>query len=158
MNKNLTYRKATLSDLPKIVALLCEDELGQMRESQSSLLNEKYVEAFHKIDADPHQYLMIVQDENNEEIVGTCHLYIRHSLTFIGSTRMHIDAVRVAKKYRGQNIGSWMFHQAILYGMGHGASIVQLMTNKQRQRAQFFYEKLGFQASHEGMTLHLKKG
>jgi N-acetylglutamate synthase-like GNAT family acetyltransferase len=154
MNTNLTHRRAKIEDLAKVIEILLEDELGQTCESKSELLDESYIKAFHKIDSDPNQYLMIV--ENQQEIIGTCHLTIMPSLTFIGSTRMQIEAVRVAGKYRGQKIGSWMFDQAILYAKEQGASIIQLTTNKKRPQAKHFYEKLGFQASHEGMKLYLK--
>lgn len=152
---NLTHRKARIADLPSLIELLLEDELGSTRESKSSELDEKYIKAFHKIDSDPNQYLMVV--ENGDEMIGTCHLTIMPSLTFIGSTRMQIEAVRVAGKYRGQKIGSWMFDKAISYAKEHDVSIIQLTTNKKRPKAKHFYEKLGFQASHEGMKLYLDK-
>ena len=152
---NLTYRKARIADLPRLIELLLEDELGTTRESKSSAAHENYIKAFHKIDSDPNQYLMVV--ENGDEIIGTCHLTIMPSLTFIGSTHMQIEAVRVANKYRGQKIGSWMFDQAISYAKAMDVSIIQLTTNKKRPKAKHFYEKLGFQASHEGMKLYLEK-
>lgn len=107
--------------------------------------------AFHKIDRDPNHYLMIACD--GDEIVGTCHLTLMPSLTFRGSMRMQIEAVRVAEKYRGQKIGTWMFDQALLYAKDQGVEIIQLTTNKIRSEAKIFYENLGFEASHEGMKL-----
>lgn len=95
--------------------------------------------------------------ESGDEIIGTCHLTIMPSLTFIGSTHMQIEAVRVARKYRGQKIGSWMFDQAISYAKEHDVSIIQLTTNKKRPQAKHFYEKLGFESSHEGMKLYLEQ-
>ena len=150
---NLTHRKAMLTDLPRLIELLLEDDLGATRESKSATVHENYIKAFHKIDSDPNQYLMVV--ENGDEIIGTCHLTIMPSLTFIGSTRMQIEAVRVAGNQRGQKIGSWMFDQAINYAKEHDVSIVQLTTNKNRSKAKNFYEKLGFQTSHEGMKMYL---
>jgi N-acetylglutamate synthase-like GNAT family acetyltransferase len=150
---NLIHRKARVADLPDIIELLLEDELGKKRESDSSA-HENYIKAFRKIDSDPNQYLMVVED--GDEIIGTCHLTIMPSLTFIGSTPMQIEAVRVAGKYRGKSIGSWMFDQAIRYAKKHDVSIVQLTTNKKRAEAKHFYEKLGLTASHEGMKLYLE--
>jgi N-acetylglutamate synthase-like GNAT family acetyltransferase len=152
---NLTHRKARIADLPHIIELLLEDELGASRESKSSELDENYIKAFHKIDSDPNQYLMVL--ENDNEIIGTCHLTLMPSLTFIGSTRMQIEAVRVSNKYRSQQIGTWMFDQAISYAKAMDVSIIQLTTNKKRPKAKHFYEKLGFEASHEGMKLYLRK-
>ena len=155
MIETLTHRKATLNDLGLIINLLLEDDLGQTRESNSKELDKRYIEAFHKINIDPNQYLMVVEKAN--EFVGTCHLTVMPSITFIGSTRMQIEAVRVTQKYRGQKIGEWMMQEAIKYAKSKGASIIQLTTNKQRTSAKHFYEKLGFEASHEGMKLYLRK-
>ena len=154
MIQSLTYRKAAINDLEQIVNLLLEDELGQTRESKKPELNQNYVDAFHRIDGDLNQYLMVV--EGGGEIVATCHLTIMPSLTFTGATRMQIEAVRVAEKYRGQKIGEWMMDAAIAYAKSKGATILQLTTNKKRPRAKTFYEKVGFEASHEGMKLYLK--
>ena len=53
MNLNLQHRKATLNDLKTIIDLLLEDELGKTRESQAVKLDQRYIDAFHKIDIDP---------------------------------------------------------------------------------------------------------
>lgn len=155
MIKNLTHRKASIDDLREIVRLLIEDELGQTRESKKREVDQCYIDAFHRIDCDFNQYLMVV--EKGKEIVGTCHLTIMPSLTFMGSTRMQIEAVRIFEKYRGQKIGKWMIEEAIKYGASQGASIIQLTTNKIRTQAKHFYEGLGFEATHEGLKLYLKK-
>ena len=152
MNHQLTHRKATQADLPHIVGLLRDDELGQSRED----LKEDdfcYRRAFELIDRDPNQYLMVV--EMDGRIVGTCHLTLMPSLTFKGSMRMHIEAVRVHSEYRGQKIGEWMMKEAICYAREQGASIVQLTTNKVRVNAQKFYQRLGFEPSHDGMKLFI---
>ena len=140
---NLTHRKARIADLPRLIEPLLEDELGSTRESKSSELDENYIKAFHKIDSDPNQYLMVI--ENDDKIIGTCHLTIMPSLTFIGSTRMQIESVRVARKYRGQKIGSWMFNQAISYAKENDVSIVQLTTNKSGQKQNISMKNLASQ-------------
>ena len=154
MIQSLTYRKSAINDLEQIVNLLLEDELGQTRESKKPELNQNYIEAFHKINADPNQYLMVV--ESDKEIVATCHLTIMPSLTFTGSTRMQIEAVRVAEKHRGHKIGEWMMNAAITYAKSKEVTILQLTTNKKLPKAKNFYKKIGFEASHEGMKLYLK--
>ncbi|WP_206661624.1 GNAT family N-acetyltransferase [Legionella pneumophila] len=153
MNQIIRHRKANINDLPSIVFLLQDDELGRAREYIQPEMDQRYIDAFYKIERDPNQYLMIV--ENDVEIMGTCHLTIMPSLTFIGQTRMQIEAVRVSEKFRGQKIGEWMINTAINYGKSQGASIIQLTTNKKRARVKKFYEKLGFEASHEGMKLYM---
>ncbi len=151
---NFIHRKAKIKDLPRVIELLLEDELGQNRESKNKDLDHRYIKAFHNIDNDSNQYLMVIEKEH--KIIGTCHLTIMPSLTFIGSTRLQIEAVRVAKEYRNQKIGAWMFNQIGLYAKSCNVSIMQLTTNKKRTLAKRFYEKLGFEASHEGMKLYIK--
>lgn len=151
----LTARKAVLNDLPVIVNLLVEDELGQTREKVGDEVDPRYISAFERIDADSNQYLMVVEN-TEKQIIATCHLTIMPSLTFIGSTRMQIEAVRVSSLYRGQKIGEWMMNTAFEWGKTKQVSIVQLTTNKLRPRAKQFYEYLGFEASHEGMKYYMQ--
>lgn len=149
----LTFRQAKSEDLKAIVWLLGQDELGESREILAPAVDERYLTAFHEINQDGNQYLMVTELKN--EIVGTCHLTLMPSLTFSGSKRLQIEAVRVHPDVRGQNIGKQMIEHALAYGKSRGVTIVQLTTNKHRQDALRFYEKLGFQATHAGMKLYL---
>lgn len=149
----LSYRQAVEADLGRVLELLHQDELRANREQLSKQIDPRYKIAFGKIAEDPNQFLMVVMLD--EKIVGTCQLTLIPSLSFTGSTRLQIESVRVAAECRGQGIGEWMLVQAIEYGRAKGALIAQLSTNKQRGRAKRFYEKLGFDASHEGMKLYL---
>lgn len=153
MNLKLSQRKAIIDDLPEILHLLFDDELGSKREKISDTVPLNYLRAFEKIDGDSNQYLMVVLVDN--QMIGTCHLTLMPSLTYQGSTRMQIEAVRVAKAFRGQRIGEWMMRQAFDYAKQHDVGMVQLSTNKERPEAKRFYEKIGFHASHEGMKYFL---
>lgn len=154
MAETLTHRKATREDLRAIIALLIDDELGQTREVLHDTVDESYVKAFERIAADPNHFLMVVEREG--KVVGTCHLTLTSSLTFQGSRRMTIEAVRVKQELRGQGMGEWMMKQAFEYAKAEGVSIIQLTTNKTRPDAKRFYEKLGFEATHEGMKMYVK--
>jgi GNAT superfamily N-acetyltransferase len=150
---NLHPRMAKLDDLKAIVSLLADDKLGRAREQASSEVAESYLDAFAKIDSDPNQYLMVL--ENDRAVIGTCHLTLMPSLTFSGRTRLQIEAVRIDRRIRGQNLGQQMIEFAINWGKEQGATIIQLTTNKERPDALRFYEKLGFKATHIGMKLYL---
>ncbi len=154
MDLKLEARRATIDDLSAIVNLLVEDELGQLREKSPDKLDQRYIDAFTLINNDPNQYLMVV--EENNQVIATCHLTIIPSLTFTGSTRMQIEAVRVSEKLRGHKIGEWMINKAIEYAKLRSASIIQLTTNIKRPRAKIFYERLGFESTHVGMKLYLE--
>ncbi len=146
------FRRAKQSDLEEIINLLADDELGKQRENLSEKIFSNYQNAFERIDADPNQFLMVI--EENGAILGTCHLTLIPSLTFQGGLRMNIEAVRIAASCRGQGVGEWMIQQAISLGQKEGCKIIQLTTNKERVEAKRFYEKLGFTATHEGMKMY----
>lgn len=153
MNSSLIFRKAKQEDLPAIIRLLAEDKLGEKRERISEAVDPCYLSAFDRIEADPNQFLMVLEEK--DALIGTCHLTLMPSLTFQGALRLNIEAVRIAESRRGQGLGEWMIEQAIHFAREKGCKFVQLTTNKKRADAKRFYEKLGFEASHEGMKLVL---
>jgi len=57
----MKFRKATESDLSKIVEMIADDELGKQRENFQIPLPDEYIEAFKKIKADENQELMVVK-------------------------------------------------------------------------------------------------
>lgn len=152
----MLLRKATLHDLPAIIAILADDELGNAREQLDTTIDPRYLTAFELINKDPNQFLMVVTNKSLV-VIGTCHLTLMPSLTFTGSTRLQIEAVRIAASCRGQKIGEWMIKEAIALGKTHGATIIQLTTNIKRPKAKSFYEKLGFESTHVGMKLYLDR-
>jgi GNAT superfamily N-acetyltransferase len=149
----LIFRKAKIEDLKSIIHLLIDDDLGNKREKQDKESLQVYIDAFNKIYRDSNQHLIIV--EFNNIIIETAHLTIIPSLTFIGSTRMQIEAVRVAKKYQNHGIGKHLIEYAITYAKSQNAKIIQLTTNKERNKALKFYLSCGFKNSHEGLKLYL---
>ena len=49
---DISFRPAKAEDLPGIVAMLADDELGRQREDPSNPLNPKYLESFASIEGD----------------------------------------------------------------------------------------------------------
>ncbi len=151
--KPIIFQRAKISDLSAIVELLTQDDLGKSRESLDKNNLSAYEKAFAKISSDKNQYLMI--GKIDDEIVATCHLTIMPSLTFKGTTRLQIEAVRVKISFRGQKIGEKMMSEIKDFARQNDCAIIQLTTNKSRFDAKRFYEKQGFVASHEGMKFDL---
>lgn len=147
----MIFRRATIFDLEAIIVLLADDDLGKVREG--FVADSAYKVVFDRILADPNQFLMVVVKE--ARVVGTCHLTLMPSLTFRGSLRMNIEAVRVSSDVRGQGIGEWMLDQVIQLCKRERCKMIQLTTNKERLDALRFYEKMGFSATHIGMKLYL---
>jgi GNAT superfamily N-acetyltransferase len=149
----MDFRKANKSDIPAIISLIANDQLGATREEFRDPLPEVYYEAFERIDADPNQELIVVVN-GDTDVVGTLQLTFIPYLTYRGGIRAQIEAVRVREDMRGKGLGEQLFRWAIARAQERGAHLVQLTTDKQRPDALRFYEKLGFRASHEGMKLH----
>ena len=151
---NLTFRLARREDVPAIVRMLADDELGSQREKLEDPLPDSYYSAFEKISADTNHELIVA--ESNGEVIGTLHLMFLPSLSFQGGLRAQIESVRVDTKCRGQGIGGKLMEWAIERARERGAYVVQLTTHLTRKDAHRFYERLGFKGSHLGMKLGLK--
>lgn len=150
----MKFRKATKNDVLKIVAMLADDELGRAREKYQDPLPDEYITAFEKIELDPHQELVVIENQDSE-VVGTLQLSFMQYLTYQGGIRAQIEAVRVRKDHRGHGLGKKMFEWAIRRAKERNAHLLQLTTDKKRPDAIKFYEDLGFTPSHEGMKMHL---
>jgi GNAT superfamily N-acetyltransferase len=153
MNK-IHCRLASRQDLPDIVRMLADDELGSGREKYQQPLPESYYVAFEQINGDPNHQLIVA--ESDGRVVGTLHLIFLPSISYQGGLRGQVESVRVDKEIRDLGIGSEMMKWAIECARERGAHIVQLTTHISRTDAHRFYERLGFQGSHLGMKLSLK--
>ncbi len=146
--------RAGLDDVPAIVELVADDALGESRESLVDDVDLRpYRNAFHAIDADPAQLLVVATASRG--VIGTMQLSFIPGLARRGALRAQIEAVRVHGEYRSQGLGRAMFVWAITEARRRGCTLVQLTTDKTRTDAHRFYDRLGFVASHEGLKLHL---
>lgn len=150
----MTIRRATKNDIPAIVKMIAEDKFGKTREDFQTPLPNAYLKAFENINADKNQELIVVEKEKTE-IIGTLQLSFIQYLSYCGGLRAQVEAVRIHKAYRGKGIGVKLLEWAIERAKKRKAHVLQLTTDKKRPEALLFYEKLGFEASHEGMKLHL---
>lgn len=151
----MKFRKANSNDVFEIVKMIAHDKLGKLREDFRDPLPDKYYAAFENIDKDNNQELIVLENEERE-IIGTMQLSFIQYLTYQGGIRAQIEAVRIREDQRGKGVGEQMFKWAIERAKERKAHLIQLTTDKKRPDALRFYEKLGFEASHEGLKLHFK--
>lgn len=149
----VAFRLAKRADLPAIVRMLAEDDLGSQRERYEDPLPEAYYAAFEQIARDANHELIVA--ELNGEVIGTLHLMFLPSLSFQGGLRAQIESVRVDQSQRGRGLGSEMLRWTIDRAKACGANVVQLTTHRSREAAHRFYERLGFKGTHLGMKLSL---
>ncbi|HEY0697459.1 MAG TPA: GNAT family N-acetyltransferase [Micromonospora sp.] len=151
--EEIVFRPAVRADVPAVVALLAEDELGATRETVGEEVDAAYWAAFDAIDADPRNVLVVA--DRAGEVVGCLQLTFIPSLTRRGGERAQIEGVRVHAGQRGAGLGRAMLGWAVEQARERGCRLVQLTTDKRRPDAHRFYASLGFEASHEGMKLIL---
>ena len=150
---SLSFRKARRTDIPGLIEMLVDDDLGKLREDDSSKAGEYYQRAFEHIDSDPNNELIVA--ELGGEVVGMLQLTFIPYLTHKGSWRCLIEGVRIARQLRGQGLGHELFAWAIQRARERSCRLVQLTSDKRRPEAHRFYESLGFQETHAGFKLKL---
>ena len=132
--------------MPAIVGLLTDDPLGKGREGAAS---DAYLAAFDDIAANPMHQLIVGVDA--DRIVACCQLTILAGLSRGGSRRALVEAVRVSTDLRSKGIGALMMAECEARARAAGATMIQLTTDRSREAAHRFYERLGYTASHLGM-------
>ncbi len=147
----MLVRAARSEDLEAVVALLREDVIREVDESQEPAAS--YRAAFEEIRADAHQDLLV--GEADGQVVATAQVtWVRH-LTYVGGLMCQLESVRVRSDRRGEGLGRQLVAHVVDLARERGAARVELTTNARRERAQAFYRSLGFTASHVGMKLYL---
>ena len=127
------FRKAETTDLAAIVAILADDDLGRGREDPTIPLAAAYTQAFEAIEADPNQLLAVADIDG--AVAATLQLTFIPGLTRKGSWRGQIEAVRVARGYRGSGLGQRLFEWAIDECRSRGCRLAQLASDKSRPDA-----------------------
>jgi GNAT superfamily N-acetyltransferase len=148
--KDLTLRLATKGDVAAIVDLYAQDEL-----STSPKLADvaPMAEAFDEIVSDPRAFLYVATLAGR--VVGTFQMNVLRYLSHAGGRVAQIEAVAVARSLRAQGVGTEMMRFALSEASRLGCVRAQLTSQKRRTRAHGFYERLGFERSHEGMKRKL---
>jgi GNAT superfamily N-acetyltransferase len=151
LNELFVIRRAIQGDVPAILALLVDDDLGKLCEDGSL---KPYEDAFQAISRDENQIFGVANLDS--KIVGCFQITFIPGLSRRGMWRAQIESVRIARALRGQGLGTIMMRWAIARAWERGCGLVQLNSDKTRPEAHNFYEALGFKASHEGFKLYVQ--
>ncbi|AGT08392.1 GCN5-related N-acetyltransferase [Paracoccus aminophilus JCM 7686] len=141
----MIWREGTEADVPAVVALLLDDELGKWRENADPSV---YLSAFRTMQSEGANHLIV--GEEGGELIACYQITFIASLSLGATRRGQIEGVRVAASRRGQRIGEALMKDAEARARAAGCAILQLTTNKIRTDAHRFYERLGFTPSHIG--------
>ncbi len=150
MSGELSVRAAAREDVPAILTLLMDDDLGELHEGG---LTSAHGAAFTAIAEDENQILAVALLEN--EVVGCLQITFIPGLSRQGMWRGQIESVRIARSLRNSGYGTAFLRWAIARCIERNCGLVQLFMNKSRHESHRFYDSLGFRASHEGFRLYL---
>ena len=139
------FREATLEDVPAVLALLRDDNLGSQREGADL---SDYRTAFCRMQEEGNNTLIV--GELAEKIIATYQLTFISGLSLRAARRAQIESVRVAGDVRGQKIGEAMIANAEMRAKAAGCRLLQLTMNSERTDSARFYQRLGFTPSHIG--------
>lgn len=148
----MTIRPARRADLPALIALYADDDLGRGREAATP--DGAYLSAFAAIEADPNHLLLV--GESSGRIVATLLLSFLPGLSRHGAWRAQIEAMRVAQDLRSGGLGRQLLDHAVEEARRRGCALVQLTSDRSRVAAHRFYENAGFEASHLGFKLTVR--
>lgn len=141
----IRWREALRTDVPAIVKLLADDDLGASRETDDLSI---YFNAF---DAMSYEYgNSLIVGETDGRVVATYQLTFITGLSRQAGRRAQIEAVRVARKVRSEGVGRALVRDAEMRAVDAGCALIQLTSDKSRSEALAFYQAAGFDPSHIG--------
>jgi GNAT superfamily N-acetyltransferase len=143
-----TLREATPSDMPHIVRLLWDDDIGRKREAIGPDTLHRYREAFEAIAADPKTKLLVTIED--DVIVGCVHITCIPGMSYQGAWRCLIEDLRVAPQARRRGVGRLLMQAAEEQARLAGCGLMELFVHEERASAQAFYRHLGFSGVHRG--------
>lgn len=141
----MIWRLATRADVPAVVALLAHDVLGKSRETADLA---RYLAAFDAMQTEGANQLIVGCD--GDHLIACYQITFISGLSLTAARRAQIEGVRVKAQHRGQGVGDALIHDAETRARAAGCRLMQFTTNKSRDDAHRFYDRMGFTPSHIG--------
>lgn len=147
-----TLRRAATGDVADIMRLLADDPISAAHSDTGDPADEPaYRTALARIIADPMNDAVLVVD--GAQPVGMVHVTVVPGLAWRGTVRLVVEGVRVASDRRSTGIGTALLRWVLdVAAPAAGATRVQVASGVARTDAHRFYGRLGFAASHVGLT------
>ena len=149
--ENVIFREAEQADVPAIIDLLLDDELGSTRETDDMTV---YYAAFERMRVEGGNSIIV--GELDGTVIATYQLTLISGLSLRATRRAQLESVRVSSKLRNQRIGEAMIADAERRARDTGCTLLQLTMNQTRVNAHRFYERVGFVNSHFGFKKELE--
>ncbi|NVK34836.1 MAG: GNAT family N-acetyltransferase [Rhodobacteraceae bacterium] len=146
-DSDATFRLATLSDLDALQELY-QTHLGL---NDQTMDPKTVVDTFKQVLAQPG--LSLICAELNSEVIATCTLILVPNITRNCSPYAFIENVVTHKDFRGRGIGEAMMKATIQRAWDAGCYRICLLTGVHNEKAQAFYERVGFKTTKVGYEL-----
>lgn len=138
--KEMRYilRKAQVDDLEDLgkVMLVISDQPADP---------EKVAQLIHEIGENPQKYLLVAEDSETHEIVGSLLGVVFEDICGDCRPILLVENVAVLEKYQGQGIGRLMFEKIEAWGKEMNCHYEILVSGMGRTGAHKFYSALGFE-------------
>lgn len=144
----LQIRLATADDLADVLALYADVD------GDTALTLEQARAIFDKMGTYPDYKLYVV--EYDGRTVGTFTLAVMDNLAHGGEKSGLIEDVIVRADMRSRGVGARMMEHAISVCRGKDCYKVSLSSNRIRERAHAFYDRIGFQRHGYSFKVDLK--
>ena len=142
---NLIWREARREDVAAVVELLADDVLGQGRDGGDPAA---YLAAFERMQAEGGNLLIV--GEAQGRVVACYQITMISGLSLMAARRAQVESVRVAADLRGAGLGAALMMDAEARARAGGCTLIQLTSNRARERAHGFYARLGYEPTHLG--------
>lgn len=135
---NLSIREATETDLPAILRLYVETDIGE----GAQFTPEEA--AAHLARFKQYPSLRVFVAIADDTVVGTYELLIMDNMAKRGRPSSIVEDVAVHPDFQGKGIGRTMMHHALDQSRVAGCYKLTLSSNLRRVDAHRFYDSLGF--------------
>lgn len=151
--KKIRIIKAREEHLEPVLQLMAAGAVGARVGRDVPVVTVAYRRGFAEILAAPEMDLYVALAETEagrEELVGTYQIHFLKGLAYCARPRVEVESVHTRADMRGQGIGARMMAHAEALAREANACLLQLTSNKLREDAHRFYDRLGFEQSHLG--------
>ena len=130
---SIIYRKAELSDIPKLNPLL-----AQLSDAMAD--SQKMAEKMEKIEKNEDNYLLVAENTENGDLCGSLIGVVFEDICDTCKPILLVENVVTDEKYRGKGIGRGMFEAIETWGREKECHYCILVSGLQRTGAHKFYE------------------
>ena len=148
-------REAVEADIPRLLELYAQLALDPTEAYYSQLEPEFNRRAFTEMAATPGIHLLVAEDDG--VVTGTCMLVILPGLSRGISRWAVVEYVVVDEKLRSRGIGQALMDHAAKMAEDAGCYKVMLCSNKKRPDAHRFYQRIGYEQTHEAFHRYFNK-